>query len=154
MAILRYNPIDPQISALLAQKQHSLRGLGADTLDAEIDGFLLRAPNPSSSEVADFLKLYAAGGQRDSVAKALIASGVSATTVSNALAFLNASANWNWKKIGGVAAIASAIASGFHGYRRNHSIAWGAAWFVLGGIFPIFTPVIAVAQGYGKRKAS
>lgn len=44
----------------------------------------------------------------------------------------------------------SAAASGYHGYKRNQSIGWGFVWFTLGGMFPIFTPVIAVAQGYAK----
>ena len=46
--------------------------------------------------------------------------------------------------------VLSACISGFHGYRRNQSVGWGVGWFVLGGLFPIITPVIAVAQGYAK----
>lgn len=127
--------------------------LGAVT-DQEIEGFLLKSPSPDSSQVADFLRLYSAGVERDGAARALIAKGVGATTVSSALTFLSTSSTWNMKAIGGVLAIASAAVSGFHGYRRNNSIWWGLTWFVLGGIFPIVTPVIAVAQGFGKRKAA
>lgn len=50
-------------------------------------------------------------------------------------------------------ATASAVASGYHGYKRNNSIGWGIAWFGLGAIFPIITPTIAFAQGFGKRKS-
>jgi hypothetical protein len=46
----------------------------------------------------------------------------------------------------------SAILSGYHGYKRNNSIGWGIGWFLLGGTFPIITPTIAFAQGFGKRK--
>lgn len=46
--------------------------------------------------------------------------------------------------------VLSAIASGYHGYKRNQSVGWGVGWFVLGGMFPILVPVIAVAQGYAK----
>ena len=46
--------------------------------------------------------------------------------------------------------VLSAIASGYHGYKRNQSVGWGVSWFVLGGMFPILVPVIAVAQGYAK----
>jgi hypothetical protein len=50
----------------------------------------------------------------------------------------------------GALSLLSAAASGYHGYKRNESVGWGFAWFTLGGMFPIFTPVIAVAQGFGK----
>jgi len=49
-----------------------------------------------------------------------------------------------------VLALASAAASGYHGYKRNQSVGWAVGWFMLGGAFPIITPVIAVAQGFGK----
>jgi len=49
-----------------------------------------------------------------------------------------------------VASVASAAASGFHGYKRNQSVGWAVGWFLLGGLFPIITPVVAVAQGYAK----
>ena len=45
----------------------------------------------------------------------------------------------------------SAILSGYHGYKRNNSIGWAIGWFALGGIFPVITPTIAFAQGFGKR---
>lgn len=41
--------------------------------------------------------------------------------------------------------------SAFHGYKRhNADLAWGAGWGILGGLFPIITPVIAFAQGFAK----
>jgi ABC-type multidrug transport system permease subunit len=49
-------------------------------------------------------------------------------------------------------ATASAAVSGFHGYRRNKSIGWGILWFILGGLFPVIVPTIALAEGYGKPK--
>lgn len=46
---------------------------------------------------------------------------------------------------------ASAAASGWHGFKRNHgSIGYAAWWFFMGGLFPVFTPLIAVAQGYAE----
>lgn len=57
-------------------------------------------------------------------------------------------------KIWGVISLLSAAASGYHGVKRNHgSVGWGLTWFALGGLFPIVTPVIAAAQGFGKAKA-
>jgi len=46
----------------------------------------------------------------------------------------------------------SFIACAFHGYRRNHSIIWAAIWGLLGSVAPVLTPVVAVAQGFGKEK--
>jgi len=53
----------------------------------------------------------------------------------------------------GVLAVTSAIVSGYHGVKRHHgSVGWGIVWFGLGGLFPVITPTIAFAQGYGKAK--
>lgn len=47
--------------------------------------------------------------------------------------------------------LGSAAASTYHGYKRNRgSVPWALAWGFLGGMFPIVTPAIAVAQGFGK----
>lgn len=52
----------------------------------------------------------------------------------------------------GWAALVSAPVSAYHGYKRNDSLGWGIAWFVLGSLFPVLTPTIAIAQGFGKRR--
>ena len=52
----------------------------------------------------------------------------------------------------GIISAASAGVSGYHGFRRNNSAGWGIAWFILGGLFPVITPTVAFAQGFGKRK--
>ena len=49
-------------------------------------------------------------------------------------------------------AAASMGASAYHGYKRNHSFGWAIGWGLLGGLFPVITPAVAVAQGFGKRK--
>lgn len=47
--------------------------------------------------------------------------------------------------------LGSAALSAFHGTRRNGgSIFWGLTWFSLGAVFPVVTPVVAVAQGFGQ----
>lgn len=48
---------------------------------------------------------------------------------------------------------ASMAASAYHGYKRNNSIGWALWWGLMGAMFPIITPTIALAQGFGKRKA-
>jgi hypothetical protein len=53
----------------------------------------------------------------------------------------------------GVLVAASGALSLFHGYRRNNgSLGWGLGWFALGSLFPVITPTVAFAQGFGKRK--
>jgi len=49
-------------------------------------------------------------------------------------------------------ATASAAASAYHGYKRNDSVGWAIGWFVLGSLFPVVTPVVAIAQGFAKPK--
>ena len=47
----------------------------------------------------------------------------------------------------------SAGLSAYHGYKRNYdSLGWALGWGVLGGLFPIITPAVAIAQGFGKRE--
>jgi hypothetical protein len=45
---------------------------------------------------------------------------------------------------------AGMAAGAYHGYKRNRSVGWALVWGLLGGAFPIITPVVAVAQGYAK----
>lgn len=47
--------------------------------------------------------------------------------------------------------MASVGLSAFHGYRRhNGSVGAAIGWGLLGGLFPIVTPAVAFAQGFGK----
>lgn len=131
-----------------------LLGLGAEGA-TPLDAFLLAHPTPSSSDVANFLRAFAPG-ERAAVAQEMIAKGVSSKTIASALNFLEASSKWAQYKptILGALAIASMAASTYHGYRRNKSVGWAIVWAVMGGIFPVVTPVIAVAQGFAKPKGS
>ncbi len=47
---------------------------------------------------------------------------------------------------------AAMATSAYHGYKRNNSVGWAIGWALLGGLFPVITPVIALAQGFGKPK--
>lgn len=50
---------------------------------------------------------------------------------------------------------ASASASAYHGYKRNRGSTGAAVgWGLLGLIFPIITPAVALAQGFGDPKVS
>ena len=52
----------------------------------------------------------------------------------------------------GVASTASFAASVYHDYKRNDSVGWAIWWGLMGTLFPIITPTIAVAQGFAKPK--
>jgi hypothetical protein len=134
---------------LLGASPLLLSGLGADAIDA----FLTTHPKPSSSEVADYLKAFPES-ERYTQAQALLARGVDTKAVSSALKWLEGSGRVrsNWPTIAGILSVASASASAYHGYKRNASIGWAVVWFGLGSIFPVVTPVIALAQGFGKPK--
>jgi hypothetical protein len=43
-------------------------------------------------------------------------------------------------------------AGAYHGYKRNNSIGWAIAWGLLGGIAPVITLPVSLAQGFGKPK--
>jgi hypothetical protein len=47
---------------------------------------------------------------------------------------------------------AGAAAGAYHGYKRNNSIGWAIGWALLGGLFPIITVPVSLAQGFGKKK--
>jgi len=54
----------------------------------------------------------------------------------------------------GLASTASLAASAYHGYKRNQSVGWAIWWGFMGGLFPVITPAIALAQGFGKKAKS
>lgn len=51
----------------------------------------------------------------------------------------------------GAASLLGTALGAYHGYRRNNSVGWGVWWAVMGGLFPIVTVPVAIAQGFGKR---
>ena len=95
---------------------------------------------------------------QEKLAAAIIAAGGDARVVGDALALSKGKKPglypyykkyaWAW----GILSTASGAVSAYHGYKRNDSVGWALVWFALGSLFPIITPVIAVAQGYSKPK--
>jgi len=57
-----------------------------------------------------------------------------------------------WMLVYQVVGTVSMAVSAYHGYKRDDSVGWAIGWGLLGGLFPIITPVVAVAQGYAKPK--
>jgi hypothetical protein len=53
--------------------------------------------------------------------------------------------------IPGLIVAASVGVSAYHGYKRNKSTGWAVWWGLMGLVFPVITPAVAIAQGYGKR---
>ena len=68
-------------------------------------------------------------------------------------AIANVSFEEDGMTIWGVLSVASAGASAYHGYKRNESVGWALWWGACGALFPVITPAIALAQGFGKRAA-
>lgn len=52
----------------------------------------------------------------------------------------------------GVLSAASSGASAYHGYKRSGSVGAAIGWGLLGAFFPVITPAVALAQGFGKPK--
>lgn len=52
----------------------------------------------------------------------------------------------------GLVSTASMLLCVWHGYKRNDSVGWALVWGFFGALFPIVTPVIALAQGFGERR--
>lgn len=46
---------------------------------------------------------------------------------------------------------AGVAASAYHGYKRHDSIGWAVLWAIAGGLIPIVTVPVALAQGFGKK---
>ena len=49
-------------------------------------------------------------------------------------------------------AIAGTALGAYHGYKRTESLGWTLGWALLGGLFPIITIPVALAQGFGRRE--
>lgn len=56
-----------------------------------------------------------------------------------------------WAAVGSTLAVAGTGLGAYHGYRRTGSLGWAIAWAILGGLFPIITIPVAIAQGFGQR---
>lgn len=129
-----------------------LFGLG-DPTPAEADQIaaLLATGSPTAEVVRDFLLLLPSKQWSDTTA-ALMLKGVSPLVVSEGLRLAREQGRPPWKLITSILTLASASVSAYHGTRRNRSVGWGIWWFVMGATFPLITPTIALAQGFGRSK--
>jgi hypothetical protein len=148
-------------SLITIQSLPPLAGLDASHEDLAAMGAALAKSSRSFDNLLRSDGLAAALGalpeaDRQTVIAAYTAAGGDMRTLSDAIALLaKAQADQDgggvrlaWYALGAL----SVGASLFHGYRRNDSIGWGLWWGFMGGIFPVVTPAIALAQGFGKPK--
>ena len=49
-------------------------------------------------------------------------------------------------------ALATTMASVYHGYKRNDSIGWALGWGLFGSALPVVAIPVMLAQGFGDRK--
>lgn len=63
---------------------------------------------------------------------------------------LSRSSNWWW--FAGILSMVSSGLSTYHGYRRHGTVGAAIGWGILGAIFPVITPAVALAQGFGRPK--
>lgn len=121
-----------------------------------IDTFLLTYPKPSAMNVADLLNTVEPS-RRGDVAQELIARGVPAAIVSQGLSRLDFFGKLKSMRpqIMGTLVLASAAVSAYHGFRRNNSVTGGVVWFLMGSLFPVLTPIAAIAMkpGFAKPKS-
>ena len=59
-----------------------------------------------------------------------------------------------WSALGTTLAVAGTGLGAYHGYKRTGSIGWAIAWAFLGGLFPIITIPVAIAQGFARPEPS
>ena len=113
------------------------------------------------SDIQAILEVIPTAAERQEVAARAIASGAAANRVQQALADIERGTGFKLltkplpmpaRIIWGVLSTASFAASVYHGYKRNDSIGWAIWWGLMGGLFPVITPTIALAQGFAKPK--
>jgi hypothetical protein len=64
-------------------------------------------------------------------------------------------ADWRPSPVMSVVIAVSVVASTIHGYRRNEgSVGYALLWGAFGAMFPIVTPAIAIAEGFGEPEGS
>lgn len=128
--------------------------LGGELEDAGRD--LALSKSLTAEELASVLRPQAPSS-RDVIAASFVANGGDVALLNAALGMLtgfgpgsparrNFSLAW---KVFGTASMAAGV---YHGYKRNQSVGWALWWGLMGGMFPVVVPVIAVAQGFGKTK--
>lgn len=113
---------------------------------------LLSVVRPLTPEaVRDYLLVIPSEQWKDA-GFALVERGATPAVVAAGLQLAQKKKRIPWSVIGGVVTLASAATSAYHGARRNQSVGWAIWWFTMGLLFPVITPTVAVAQGFGRPR--
>ena len=137
-----------------------IMGLSDDDNVPSPDEIVLLVSITDPEHLASLLKTYPSGKKREYVRSEYLRLGGDAAMLAKALTILRdeearaatAASRRRTATIWGILATASGAASAYHGYRRNDSVGWALWWFLMGSMFPVITPTIAVAQGFGKPR--
>jgi len=152
--------VTPDRIPTLGAVMPTFQGFGAsDTqIKAMAKEFIARVRSAANydtrlNHLVDALWRLSSDEERAAFSQELITLGVSATLVADAQNKLRRIKRA--KKIRTVWAVLGTLsmaASTYHGYKRNNSVGWAIGWGILGAMFPVITPAVAVAEGFGKRK--
>lgn len=147
-----HNSLGPENSVSVERMpQVGLAGQFGDTVDDLAQKLALDSQAGVLTAESFATQLAAAGADRGRLITAYTAAGGNTVTLEAALKLIPSGPSAMTIAYG-VLGTASFAASVFHGYRRNRSVGWAIWWGVMGAMFPVITPVIAVAQGFGKPK--
>ena len=50
----------------------------------------------------------------------------------------------------GLLSLAGSVSGAYHGYKRHNSVGWAIGWAILGGMLPVITIPLSLAEGYAK----
>lgn len=144
--------LDPNFLNGLGISEEELRGIGevlagneALTIGDMADAMRPFSDDERKSIIGEFLSF---GGDPRIVNAALVRIERVGTFEAQAAARRGKGLRISWGILGTV----SMAAGAYHGYRRNQSLGWALVWGAMGGLFPIITPAVALAQGFGERK--
>lgn len=126
--------------------------LGAEGAELDMIAAQLIAADASMSDIEEAMRTLTSG-EVERLATKLLALGADPWRVNTAKnSVLRGKRVKSTAAIWGILGTASMAASAYHGYKRNQSIGWALVWGFFGAVAPVITPVIGIAQGFGKRK--
>jgi hypothetical protein len=134
-------------------------GLGLETTerDALVARLMTEMDRLTPGDLAEILDQFS-GAERTALIAALLTAGADPLKINGATRDLKLHRQMRLRRGWYVAiwllSLASGGVSAFHGYRRNQNVGWAIWWFLTGMVFPVVTPVIAAAQGFGRPKTA
>jgi hypothetical protein len=152
-------------SAVVAPPDYGWMGLGSNLgamTDEEVDDLAFRLAEVTfAGDAADIFRVIPSAADRARVAQAALSLGGNPSVIQWGHDQANRESGFRsemksarkYGTIWGLVSTASMAASAYHGYKRNEKVRWALWWGFMGALFPVITPAIGLAQGFGKRKA-